>query len=131
MTTLLLVYCIIHDFLIRRAILNREDHIFVHVCLIVSMLCYAMKKNWIQLVEQLFTLNGMFPMWANYSPWEYESMRSYTGVFQKQSLQWRERKKSVSTNMPKAYTLILERSIGDHNVVLDLTLKKKYIAMLI
>lgn len=73
----------------------------------------------------------MFPMWANYSPWEYESMRSYTGVFQKQSLQWRERKKSVSTNMPKAYTLILERSIGDHNVVLDLTLKKKYIAMLI
>lgn len=33
--------------------------------------------------------------------------------------------------MPKAYTLILERSIGDRNVVLDLTLKKKYIAMLI
>lgn len=26
--------------------------------------------------------------------------------------------------MPKAYTLILEGSIGDHNVVFDLTLKK-------
>lgn len=28
MTTLLLAYCIIHDFLIRQAIRNREDHIF-------------------------------------------------------------------------------------------------------
>lgn len=32
MTTLLLGYCIIHDFLITQAILNSEDHIFVHVC---------------------------------------------------------------------------------------------------
>lgn len=43
MTTLLLGYCIIHDFLITQAILNSEDHISVGVCLIVSML--MVRKN--------------------------------------------------------------------------------------
>lgn len=52
MTTLLLGYCIIHDFLITQAILNCEDHISVSVCLIVSML--TVRKNQRQLVEQLF-----------------------------------------------------------------------------
>lgn len=70
MTTLLLGYCIIHDFLITQAILNSEDHISVSMCLIRRVL--TVRKNRRQLVEQLFTLNCIFLMCDNYSPWEYE-----------------------------------------------------------
>ena len=71
MTTLLLSYCIIHNFLITQAILNSENHISVHVSrLIVSLL--TVRKSRRQLVEQLFTLNCIFSVCDKYSPGEYE-----------------------------------------------------------
>lgn len=66
MTTLLLDYSIIHDFLITQAILNSEDHISVGARLSVSTL--TVRKNGRRLAEQQFTLNCIFPMCGNCGP---------------------------------------------------------------
>lgn len=117
MTTLLLGHCIIHDFLITQAILNSEDHISVGVCLIVSTL--TVWKNLRQLLEQLFTLNCIFPMCDIYIPWEYEMWDvTQESLESRHNVCSAERKESISADMPKAYTCVSEggESIDIHDI---------------